>query len=269
MRILGKKKIKIKRSKSKLGFAKTGGGSWKVWDRFITYDGQKLFHIGNVCGTCNFFFTRQENSLSKSIVSGNLVDRLNDGLIYVDLDIVKDYSLLFPNDTYEVLLLEIYPRLIFPNDTDDYFIKDLLQTWEGDDENEDESWTNTEYYRGQDKKILEEDKIYEFFIPIYPTSQLNEERVRFYEQKIIQGNKPTALAVSVLDVKCPLFYPEVEGIEVKPEFFTHWCLANYLLDGHHKIFAAHRQKKSITLLTYLSRGESWKLVDKLITYSKE
>ena len=267
MRILSKQEITIKNSQSKLGFATTGGGYWKVWDRFITYAGKPLFHIGNVCGTCNFFFTRQENSLNKSIASGELVDRLNNGLIYADLDIVKDYSLLFPNDTYEVLLLEIFPHLVFPNDTNDYFVNDLWQTWEYDDE--DESWTNTDYYRGIDKKILEESKIYEFFIPIYPTSQLDEERVKHYEQQIIHGNKPTALALSILDVKCPGFYPEVDGKEVKPEFFQHWCLANYLVDGHHKIYAAHRLKNSITLLTYLSRGESWKLVDELLTYSKE
>lgn len=267
MKILNRQHLIVNDSKSKLGFATTGGGYWKVWDRFITYEEQQLFHIGNVCGTCNFFFTRQDTSVDKSIASGELIGRLNSGLTSVDLDIAKDYSVLFPNDTYEVLLLEIFPRLVFPNDRQDYFVNDLWKTWEKDDD--EKSQANTEYYRGLDKKILEEDKVFEFFIPIYPTSQLDEKRISFYEEQIKRGQKPTALAVSILDVKCPCFYPTVDGKEIKPEFFTHWCLANYLLDGHHKIQAAHRQQKSITLLTYLSRSASWKQVDELITHCNE
>lgn len=266
MKILGRQHLINDSSKSKLGFATTGGGGWEVWDRFITYDGKQLFHIGNVCETCNFFFTRQENSLDKSIIAGDLISMLNNGLTNVDTDIARDFSILFPNDTYEVILLEILPQLVFPNDSSDYFVNDLWKTWR--DRNEGKSQANTEYYRGIDKIISEEDKVFEFFVPIYPSSQLDEERVKHYEEKIRNGHQPTALAVSVLDVKCPADYPIIDGKEVQPEISTHWCVAHYLIDGHHKIHVAHRQRKSITLLTYLSRGASWKQVDELMTYIK-
>lgn len=264
VKILNRQPLIVDNSKSKLGFATTGGGSWKVWDRFITYDGQPLFHIGNVCGTCSFFFERLENALDKSIVPGELIARLNSGLTSLDPGLVKDYSVLFPDDTYEVLWLEIFPHLVFPNDKNDYFVNDLWKTWEI--EEGENSQANTEYYRGLDKNILEEDKVFEFFIPLYPSSRLHEKRINFYEEQIKMGHKPTALAVSILDVKSPGFYPSMDGKEVKPDFLTHWCLANYLIDGHHKIQAAHRQKKSITLLSYLSRGASWRQVDELIAH---
>ena len=36
----------------------------------------------------------------------------------------------------------------------------------------------------------------------------------------------------------------------------HWCLAHYLLDGHHKTYAAYLAEKPITLLTFLTTVES-------------
>jgi hypothetical protein len=95
---------------------------------------------------------------------------------------------------------------------------------------------------------------------------LSEERIQYYQELILKGEKPTALAFSVLDVKSPCFYPEINGEEVKPEFMTHWCFANYLIDGHHKIQAAHRLQKSITLLTFISKKASWQLTDELVKF---
>ncbi|MBK7856914.1 MAG: hypothetical protein IPJ79_20290 [Bacteroidetes bacterium] len=163
MQLRGRQHIIINDSKSKLGFATTGDSSWEVWDRFITYDGQQLFHIGNVCGTCNFFFTRQENKLDRSIATGELIANLNNGLTDIDIDVAKNYSSLFPNDTYEVLLLEIFPHLTFPNDKDDYFVTDLLQTWE--DDNNGKSEANTEYYRGSDRKVKDDEKLLSSLFP--------------------------------------------------------------------------------------------------------
>lgn len=42
----------------------------------------------------------------------------------------------------------------------------------------------------------------------------------------------------------------------KPAVTEHWCLAHYLLDGHHKTFAASEVGKPITLLSFLSLDES-------------
>ena len=41
---------------------------------------------------------------------------------------------------------------------------------------------------------------------------------------------PAALAVSILDVK--------EAVDSETEVKTHRCFAHFLLDGHHKVFAA-------------------------------
>ena len=57
-RIISKSSLKIEKSDSIISFQTTGGGTWEVWDRYLTIDGEKAYHIGNVCGTCSFFFER-------------------------------------------------------------------------------------------------------------------------------------------------------------------------------------------------------------------
>jgi len=49
----------------RIGFATQGGGHWAEWDRYITLDGKRTFHIGNVCGTCAFIFERLEGANNK------------------------------------------------------------------------------------------------------------------------------------------------------------------------------------------------------------
>jgi len=58
---------------------------------------------------------------------------------------------------------------------------------------------------------------------------------------IAAGAMPTAVALSVLDVKGPAMC----GVD-------HWCLAHYLLDGHHKVAAAASAGRPLTIITFLA-----------------
>ena len=71
----------------------------------------------------------------------------------------------------------------------------------------------------------------------------------FFKAKIGNGVKPTAIAISILDIKQPADWND--GIISS----SHWCLAHYLLDGHHKIFAASKTGEPMTLLSFLALGE--------------
>jgi hypothetical protein len=62
--------------------------------------------------------------------------------------------------------------------------------------------------------------------------------------------QPTALALSVLDVKQPADW------DGEPAITEHYCLAHYLLDGHHKTHAASELNKPITMLSFLAIDES-------------
>ena len=62
-----------------------------------------------------------------------------------------------------------------------------------------------------------------------------------------------------------MLYPENEnGEEIDPEYKTHWCFANYLIDGHHKVFASHLTGKPITVLCFINIENSFQGVEKLI-----
>src|SRR5262245_54250667 len=44
--------ITVATSTSLISFEKAGGGQWPIWDRFLTIDGKRAYHIGNICETC-------------------------------------------------------------------------------------------------------------------------------------------------------------------------------------------------------------------------
>ena len=265
MKTIDAKDIEIKKSNSKLGFSTTGGTNWQIWDRFITYEKQPLFHIGNICGTCNFFFNRKEIKINGNLTSKEISDTLNNGLDAIDQSQIDSISSILPNGKYKVLLTEITPKISIPNLENDYFTTELYETWNSDRT----SHTNIEYFRGESKKIKKDEKLFEFFVPLYPVKDLNENRVKAYEKLIAKGKKPTILSLGVLDVKTSMEYPEINGEEINPEIHTHWCFANYLIDGHHKLKAASNLAKPITILTFVSKDNSWKQIDEMIIEMKK
>lgn len=59
-----------------------------------------------------------------------------------------------------------------------------------------------------------------------------------------------ALALGVLDVRGP------EDLSEDVPYQQHWCLAGYLLDGHHRVQAAAELGVGIDVLLFLSRQAS-------------
>jgi hypothetical protein len=75
--------------------ATEGGGQWAEWDLFITLEGKKAYHIGNVCGTCAFFFERlpgANDKLSAKVLSA----RLRRGLNEIDESVVRTATAALP-----------------------------------------------------------------------------------------------------------------------------------------------------------------------------
>ncbi|OYX52463.1 MAG: hypothetical protein B7Y97_01625 [Sphingomonas sp. 32-66-10] len=233
-------------SRSPVGFATTGGEHWKVWDRFLTIDGVHAYHIGNICGTCAFFFERMEGA-DAAVDVGALTASLYDGLVTLDAGIVESLTQLMPSAEYIIALLRVRPELVRPNGSEDYFAVEQIEqvgpNYWGDEPPHD---TKTDYYRLEGRSAVAlphtgaDTAGFDFIIPMTPRTALSEERVQFYEAAIAGGQSPTAVAVSVLDIKGPY-----DGAD-------HWCLAHYLLDGHHKIAAAARTGSEITLVAFIA-----------------
>jgi len=244
-------KITVHDSKSPLSFATKGGGSWEVWDRFITIEGKDAYHIGNICGTCSFFFQRLAGA-NQSLNPHDFQDQLSTGLSELTEAQTTTLSELLPDGDYEASLLYRIPRLVSPGDTGDYFCREQPALWGIDG-----FWglphdPRTKYYRGADMALGDGAYLYEFLIPMFPDSWLDPKRVSEFEKYLCDGRCPTALAISVLDVKGPANW------DGNPAITSHWCLAHYIIDGHHKLFAGSRAKRPVGLISILAldRGVS-------------
>ncbi|GAB6108264.1 hypothetical protein [Fusibacter bizertensis] len=248
-RVIDRLNIEIKNSKSIIAFETTGDGNWDKWDRYITIDGKKAYHIGNVCGTCSFFFERMEGA-NRSISAKEITSELENGLAYLESDLLDKISLLIPNGKYYALLIEVNPRQIEIGSKDDYFSNEQIECW-----GEDGFWgfphhPKINYYRGNDQKLEESKLLFEFIVPMFPQKWLNTETIKEYQKRLNEGGKPTVIAMSVLDIK--EFYDSEE---------SHYCLAHYILDGHHKLFSASIENKPITILTFFAIDQGISNID--------
>lgn len=278
MTIKQKIEFEVNNPKSRITFEKTGGGSWSVWDRFIAIDQKKLYHIGNICGTCSYFFRKQEANISINFNQDILIDALNNGKLSFESGEIAKLAKLIPNGKYAVIETEIQPQLVSLTSGNNYFVNEQREAWAYEVVKipEDNTLPFNHYYREplvDFGKIMKDDEhkhgFFNFFIPLYPIDQLNKERIEHYKQAMNEGKQPIVISLGVLDVKTSMEYPEINGEEIDPEFPTHWCLANYIIDGHHKIMAASQLNQAIKLITFVSREESWKLIDEMIGAVKD
>lgn len=239
----------INKSQSSISFLTTDKG----WFRYLAIDGKEAFLLGNACGTCAFFFARLEGA-NKSVEPKTLIDFLNNGIKSITSEIIEQLSLIIPIGEYWVFTSRILPVLVLPGKADDYFVKEQVDTW-GTEFGSLPHNPETEYYRLKTICLPNRSKLFEFLIPMFPSNCLNQQTVAFYREEIAKGSEPTAISIAVLDVKEPAVIEP--GCEPK-NCYSHWCLANYLIDGHHKVFAAAMEGKSITMITFLAvdRGVS-------------
>lgn len=248
-RLIDKQSWSIEGSHSILAFETAGANHWDAWDRYITIHGKRAFHIGNICGTCEFFFERLEGA-NQGVSPREISTELQVGISQLDSDLLSKVSLILPNGDYEVSLLEVKPKLVDLGTEDDYFTNEQLQVW-----GIDEFWglphyPKTKYYRSLTRELTNKSKLFEFVVPTFPERWLDAKTVNKYKSLISDGEKPTALCLSVIDIKEPTDYKD--GTD-HPE---HWCLSHYMVDGHHKIFAASLLNKPITVLSFLAKEES-------------
>jgi hypothetical protein len=232
------------RADSLVGFERDGTYN-KGWDRFLTFKGSRAYQLGNICNTCAFFFRRVEGANS-SLPLDELVSALDAGIPNLSSPVPTLILTRLPPATYEALLLRIRPHLVSPGSPDDYFWKEQRALWKYHRPHD----PQTEYYRLGSRPLGGGTQLFEFLVPMYPHEKLGES-VERHRQKLKTGATPTALAMAFLDVKHPAnWYGD-------PDITKHSCLAYYLLDGHHKTYAAALSGRPITLLAFLHTAEGF------------
>lgn len=241
--------ITITNSSSIIGFENVGGGQWPVWDRYLTIDGNRAYHIGNICGTCAFFFNRLDGA-NQSVSATAIAERLNTGQATTDPEFFATLSTILPTGQYHVTTMHIVPHLITLGTDADYFVREQVDLWGIDSFYGLPHHPHIPYYRGRSIPLGEKRHLFEFIIPMFPANWLDHERVEHYQRAITVGVQPTAFVLSILDIKQPAVW------DGEPAITEHWCLAHYLLDGHHKTYAAARTQTPLPVVSFLAMEES-------------
>lgn len=232
-------------TESRIGFATEGGANWPVWDRYITLDGKKAYHIGNICGTCSFFFERLGGARDK-VSPSELSQRFRSGISELDENLLSTVAAALPAGDYNALLLNCVPRRVLPLEPGDYFREEQIALWGVEPFYDLPHHTKTEYYRTAPIEMGGGRGLFEFIVPMFPKRWLYTDAVNAYRTTLSEGSTPTALALSILDIKQPADW------EGDPEINEHWCLSHYLLDGHHKTLAASELGLPISILSFLA-----------------
>jgi hypothetical protein len=251
-KIIDSKDWCIKDSNSIISFETTGGGGWEKWNRYISIEGKKAYHIGNICGTCSFFFERLEgaNGSNQGISPKEISMLFQKGITKLEDELLSKVSLILPSGEYKVLLNEVTPVIVELGTEIDYFSNEQIEVWGIDPFWGLPHYPRVEYYRGLTKEISNTSKLFEFIVPTFPVGWLEEETIDMYKSLVSNEIKPTALCLSVLDVKEPADYQEGTN------HTQHWCLTHYIIDGHHKVFSAASENKPITILSFIASNES-------------
>lgn len=218
--------------------------------RYLFMSGKPAFELSLWCGTCPFLFERKEGANGTLSSESERLKELEQPLSDVEPDVLAAFSPLLPEGDYLPLLLEVRPALVAPNDERDYFTHEQVATW-----GVDSFWGLPEnprsfYYRTFETRVTADEHLYEFVVPMVPPGWNDEERVAEYAQSMEQGQVPTAVALSTLDVCQPAMDDD------STDYYVHWGLTHFLLDGHHKFEAAARTGWPVRLLALLSMDGS-------------
>ena len=223
--------------------------------RRLTFQGVPLFELGLWCGTCPALFTKLNEPQSADVGPAN--ERLNVGLRAIDDGVLRAYGKVLPESTYAVLLLEITPVFVTPGDASDYFTHEQVSTWGLDPVVGSPENPGTPYYRSFETVVGRGRHLYEFVVPMVPPDWNDSRRTAQYVED--PGPVPgTAVAYSLLDVVQP-------AVDEGDDYYEHWVLSHFLLDGHHKMQAAAAAGRSIRILSLVDERVSIASPDDLST----
>jgi hypothetical protein len=235
--------VGVSQPRLSFGEAPKPDGAW-AGRRLLWLDGEPAFELSFWCGTCQFLFQRLEGATSTCSIDD--VERvLADGLQGIDDDMVARFGSLLPRGEYLPLLLHLEPRLVRPAQSGDYFAEEQVATWGPDAFWGLPEYPGTPYYRTYEATIGVDAHLFEFVVPMVPPPWNDPERVAMYTADLAGGAIPTAVAVSILDVCAP-------AVDQGTDYYTHWALTHFLLDGHHKMQAAAEAARHLRLLSLLS-----------------
>jgi hypothetical protein len=237
---------------------------------YLTIGGETAYRVGyDVCDTCAYLFekVRPANSLAKAIPQDEartVADLLKDVEGVPKAAGLELIGRIFAPGTYTVLLKRLTPRLVLPGAEDDYFAQEAVSTWGVDPYFGVADSPRTPYYRLGTKPL--DDVPYGgrrlgvvLGVPLYPPTQkvmMKPSVVDTYQKALrTKMTRPTVLALGLVDDRGPAVW------DSEPTFTRHLIVTLYILDGHHKTFAAADEQMPVQFLVFLPHsyvGREWR-----------
>jgi hypothetical protein len=219
-------------------------GSW-AGKRLLSLDGQAAFELSLWCGTCPFLFQRLDGA-NDTVSVAELEEKLAEGMTAIEPEVVERFAQLLPPGSYIPMLVQIEPRLVWPRAAGDYFTEDQVETWGIDAFWGLPEYPRTPYYRTFETRVDDEAHMFEFVVPMVPPTWNDRARVARHAKRLGTSSRPTAVAVTTLDVCAPAVDDNAM------DWFWHWGLTHFLLDGHHKLEASASAGVPLQLLSLLT-----------------
>jgi hypothetical protein len=174
-------------------------------------------------------------------------ERLTHGLDGIDSSVVHAFGGLLPEGQYLPMLVSLQPTLVVPGKAGDYFDEEQVATWGVDSFWGLPEYPRTAYYRTFQTPVAGRNAhLFEFVVPMVPPAWDDAETVRAQVERLLVSDAPTAVAISTLDVCQPA------TDDRSTDYYEHWCLTHFLLDGHHKMHGSTDARRPLRPLSLLS-----------------
>ena len=204
--------------------------------------------VGGPWDTCGGWFSLVDEPFRPRTPT-ELNQRLGRGIEAVDRPLVESIVPLLPRGRYTVGLLRVAP-VRQGSDTDHWYRSRCVEreTWHRlppDPNDEGEPVTVREY--------LERYHESEVILPHLSTGSIDWDRVDRYRDAMWAGHRPTAMVISLGELRHP------------GDSRTVARLTHFVIDGHHKLFAASQTGKPLTLLSFFAHAHSGIPIDRFRT----
>lgn len=211
-------------------------------------DGKQAYSLGyGGCQTCSFLFQRLSGANHPAEIEAT-AEALRKGVDSLDDEVVETIGRGLPEGEYNALLCETSVTLAIPGGSNDYYQHEQVSLW-----GEDMFWClphdpRVPYFRAGDSSLEPGKRLFNFVIPMIPTRWLSMTTIAKYEEALKTKSSGTAVSIAVLDVRGPSDWNDSRP----PDPLEHWCLAHFILDGHHKLNAAMQTGKPLKLLSFVA-----------------
>jgi hypothetical protein len=211
--------------------------------------GKPLYEmVGGECDTCGGWFSLVDGP-ARPCTPADLSKRLGSGLDRVDRPLLDLVTLLLPKGRYTVGLLRAIPFQRGDNEWHWFesraIQREVWRTMPAESSLE----VPSEHTSGHVERYVETEDI----LPHIPLALVDWDRVSRYRHAIRDGARPTAMVLSMGEIR----HPQGERTEVR--------LTHFVIDGHHKLLAAAQTGRPLTLLSFFAHDHSRLPIDRFHT----